>query len=134
VFAIFAALVFAGIAAIVRESRAAKAGQAAAEQRLSQAVEMANRTLSDLTIGQLPGTTAARRQIVRNTMEYLDRLAKDTSNDPRVLVALATAYVRVGEVLGNSNFSDLGDLPGSLGAIKRPSTSSVRCGAQSRRS
>lgn len=121
VFSVLALLAFAGIAAIVWESRAAKAGQAIAEQRLSQAVEMANRTLSDLngSIGQLPGTTAARRQMVRGTMEYLDRLAKDTSNDPRVLMALATAYVRVGEVLGNSNFSNLGDLPGSLGSYQK---------------
>jgi eukaryotic-like serine/threonine-protein kinase len=119
--AAFTLLAFAGIAAIVWESRAAQVGQAAAEQRLSQAVEMANRTLSDLngSIGQLPGTTEARRQIVRNTMEYLDRLAKDTGNDPRVLTALATAYVRVGEVLGNSNFSNLGDLPGSLGSYQK---------------
>jgi eukaryotic-like serine/threonine-protein kinase len=121
VFAAFTLVALAGVAAIVRESREARIGRAVAEQRLSQAVEMANRTLSDLngSIGKLPGTTEARRQMVRNTMEYLDRLAKDTGNDPRVLMALATAYVRVGEVLGNSNSSNLGDLPGSLGSYQK---------------
>jgi hypothetical protein len=121
VFSVLTLLAFAGIATIVWESRAAKAGQAVAEQRLSQAVEMANRTLSDLSgsTGQLPGTTSARKQMARKTMEYLGRLAKDTDNDPRVLMALATAYVRVGEVLGNSNFSNLGDLPGPLGSYQK---------------
>jgi tetratricopeptide (TPR) repeat protein len=121
VFALANLLVFGGIAGIVWESRRADAQRREAEQRLSQAVEMADRTLKDVnsSIASLPGTTEARRQMVRSTLEYLDGLAKDSGNDPRVQIALATAYVRVGEVLGNSDFPNLGDLPQSLATYHR---------------
>jgi tetratricopeptide (TPR) repeat protein len=52
--------------------------------------------------------------MVRSTEEYLDQLARDSRNDPRVLSALATAYVRVGEVQGNPDFTNLGDSPGAF--------------------
>jgi serine/threonine protein kinase len=114
--AALALVLIAGIAAIVRESHDAELGRRQADQRLSQAVELANRTLAEVndSISQAPGTIEARRQIVHHTMEYLDRLAHDSNNDPRVLAALTTAYLRVGDVLGNPDFPNLGDLGGSL--------------------
>jgi serine/threonine protein kinase len=121
VFALANLLIFGAITAIIWESRKAEHGRKEAEQRLSQAVEMADRTLKDVntSIAELPGTTEARREIVRSTLDYLNRLAKDSDNDPRVLTALATAYIRVGDVLGNSNFPNLGDLAGSLATYQR---------------
>jgi serine/threonine protein kinase len=114
-------LLFGGVAGIVWEARKAATERRAAEQRLSQAVEMAERTLKDVnsSIASLPGTTEARRQMVRSTLDYLNRLAKDSGDDPRVLTALATAYVRVGEVLGNPEFPNLGDVEGSLATYQR---------------
>jgi tetratricopeptide (TPR) repeat protein len=122
--AVFAAgilLTTAGICGIVWESRRADVQRREAEQRLSQAVAMAEQTLKDVnsSIASLPGTTEARRQMVRSTLDYLDRLSQDSGGDTRVLTALATAYVRVGEVLGNSDFPNLGDLPGSLATYRR---------------
>jgi serine/threonine protein kinase len=120
-FAIANILVIAAISAIVWESRRADTQRKEAEQRLSQAVEMAEHTLKEVntSIAELPGTTEARREIVRSTLDYLNRLAKDSGKDPRVLTALATAYLRVGDVLGNSNFPNLGDLSGSLATYQR---------------
>ena len=114
-------LLIAGIGAIVWESRKADIQRKAAEQRLSQAVGMAEQTLEDVngSIAFVPGTTEARRRMVRNTLDYLNQLSKDSGANPRVLTALATAYVRVGEVLGNSDFANLGDLPGSLATYQR---------------
>ncbi len=114
-------IVFAGIGGIVWESRKAGVQRRQAEQRLSQAVDMAERSLADVnnSIASLPGATEARRQMVRGTLDYLDRLARDSGNNPRVLAALATAYVRVGEVLGNSDFPNLGDLPGALATYQK---------------
>jgi serine/threonine protein kinase len=121
VFALANVLAFAGIAAIVWESRKAEVQRKEAEQRLSQAVDMAERALADVnnSISSLPGATEARRQMVRSTLEYLDRLSRDSGRNPRVLTALATAYIRVGEVLGNSDFPNLGDLPGSLATYQK---------------
>jgi serine/threonine protein kinase len=121
VFALANLLAVAGIGAIVWESRKAEVQRKEAEQRLSQAVDMAERALADVnnSIASLPGATEARRQMVRSTLEYLDRLSRDSGRNPRVLTALATAYVRVGEVLGNSDFPNLGDLPGSLATYQK---------------
>jgi serine/threonine protein kinase len=114
-------LIVAGVGGIVWESRKADVQRKEAEQRLSQAVAMAEQTLKDVnsSIASLPGTTQARRQMVHTTLDYLNTLSKDSGGDPRVLTALATAYVRVGEVLGNSDFPNLGDLPGALATYKR---------------
>lgn len=120
-FLIAGILAVAAIAAIVWESRNARIERKQAEQRLSQAVEMAERALADVnnSMASLPGATEARRQMVRSTLDYLDRLNKDSGGDARVLTALATAYVRVGEVLGNADFPNLGDLPGSLATYQK---------------
>ena len=121
VFALFNLMAFAGLTAIVWESHRADTERKAAELRLSQAVGLAEQTLEYVngSIAFLPGTIEPRRKMVRNTLDYLNQLSKDSSNDPRVLTALATAYVRVGEVLGNSDFPNLGDLPGSLATYQR---------------
>ena len=121
VFALFNVLVFAGIGGILWESHRVEIQRREAEQRLSQAVAMADKTLSEVStsIAALPGTTEARRQIVRNTLDYLDRLARDSGNDPRVLIALATAYIRVSEVLGNPDFTNLGDLSGAIATYRK---------------
>jgi tetratricopeptide (TPR) repeat protein len=118
---LFNILIVVGIGAILKESRQAERERRSAQQRLGLAVEMANRTLANVngTMAQLPGTTDARRQIVRSTEEYLDQLARDSGNDPRVLAALGTAYVRVGEVQGNPDFANLGDTAGSLATYRK---------------
>ena len=118
---LFLFLILGGMIAIVRASRNADGQRQAAELRLGQALEMANHTLTDLNsaMAQLPGTTAARRQMARSTEEYLDQLARDSGNDPRVLAALATAYVRVGEVQGNPDFTNLGDSSGALETYRK---------------
>ena len=110
-----------GITAIIWESHKAEVQRKQAEQRLSQAVDMAERALADVnnSMASLPGTTEARRQMVRNPLDYLDQLAKDSGGDPRVIMALATAYVRVGEVLGNPNTTNLGDFAGSLATYRK---------------
>ena len=114
-------LSIAGIVGIVWESHRADVQRRQAEQRLGQAVDMADQTLKDVnsSIAALPGTTEARRKMVRSTLDYLDRLSKDSGENPRVLSALATAYIRVGEVLGNPDFPNLGDEHGSLATYRK---------------
>jgi serine/threonine protein kinase len=114
-------LVLCGVAAIVWESHRADIQRREAEQRLSQAVDMADRNLKEVndSIASLPGTTEARRRLVRSTLDYLDLLSKDSGENPRVLSAMATAYVRVGEVLGNPDFPNLGDLDGALATYRK---------------
>jgi hypothetical protein len=41
------------------------------------------------------GATEARKKIAATTLEYLDQLARDSGDDTRVQLALATAYTRL---------------------------------------
>ena len=118
---LLALLLFAGIGAVIWEAREAEREKESAEQRLIQAVEIADRTLADVnnSMADLPGSTEARRQILRHTLEYLDRLDRDSGGDPRVLGALASAYAQAGKVLGNSSTANLGDLPGALATYRK---------------
>ena len=74
-----------------------------AEKRLGEVVEMANRTLFDVSgsIERLPGATEARREIIKNTLGYLDKLNTENGNDSRVVAAMAGAYNRLAQIEGN---------------------------------
>ena len=83
-----------------------------AEERLGQLVELANGTLGEArdSLEHMPGGTAARRENTRTTLEYLDKLNRDTSNDKRVLSALAYACVRLARIELDPQQPNLGNL------------------------
>jgi hypothetical protein len=93
----------AGVVLIVRAEGDAQAERHKAEQRLGQLVGLADHALFDVhdAISHLPGATAARMEIVRTTVDYLDKLSAESGNDRQVLSALASAYVRVARVQGS---------------------------------
>jgi len=113
--ALMALAAVAGVVFVVRAERDAQVERHKAEQRLGQLVELANHTLFDVhdSIEKLPGATAARIQIVRTTIDYLDKLNAESGNDAHVLSALASAYVRVARVQGSPTQPNLGDLRGA---------------------
>jgi serine/threonine protein kinase len=102
-----AALVLIGIAsaiiAIRREARRA-------EYRFQEVRKLAHTVLFDLNpqIENLAGATPARELLVRTSLEYLDTLATESSSDPGLQLELATAYEKIGDVQGNSRYSNLG--------------------------
>jgi eukaryotic-like serine/threonine-protein kinase len=115
-----AALVFltllAGVAATLREARIATANERRAEQRFNDVRQLADTLLFEVhdSIQDLPGSTAARRLIVQRSLEYLNRLAKDSGGDVSLQRELASAYERIGRVQGNPEGSNLGDTTGAL--------------------
>ncbi len=113
--ALIAIAALASVVTIVRAERDAQVQKRKAEQRLGQLVELANRALFNVhgAIEHLPGATQARLDIVRTTLEYLDRLNAESGNDGRVLSALASAYARVARVQGSPLQPNLGDLRGA---------------------
>lgn len=92
-----------------------------AERRFAQVRQLASRFLFDFhdSIAQLPGSTEARRQVVRTAIEYLDSLVKEAGGDSLLLSELATAYERVGDVQGNPYYSNLGDTKGAFESYAR---------------
>jgi eukaryotic-like serine/threonine-protein kinase len=92
-----------------------------AERRLEQMVELANRSLFDVhtAIERLPGSTNARRAIVKTTLEFLENLSRDAGRDERLRLPLAAAYYRLGDVQGYQFKPNLGDTPGALDSYRK---------------
>ncbi len=82
-----------------------------AEKRFNDVRELANSLIFEVhdSIRDLPGATAARKLILQRAQEYLDRLAADSKSDPELLRELATAYGRLGSVLGNPMDANVGN-------------------------
>jgi tetratricopeptide (TPR) repeat protein len=112
---VFALVVTGGLASILWQARQTRIQRERAEERLDDLVEVANQTLLKVhgSIERLPGATTARREIVRTTLDYLDRLNKETGNDKRILSAMASAYIRLARIEGSPLQPNLGDYPGA---------------------
>lgn len=92
-----------------------------AERRLTEMVELANRSLFDVhsAIERLPGATVARKEIVRTTLAFLENLSKEVGRDDNLRLSLATAYWRLGDVQGYAHKPNLGDMQGALVSYKK---------------
>jgi hypothetical protein len=92
-----------------------------AEQRFNDIRQLASAFLFDVhdAIQDLPGSTPARRLLVSNALEYLDKLAQDAGGVPELQRELAAAYVTVGVVQGRPLNPNLGDTPGALASYKK---------------
>jgi eukaryotic-like serine/threonine-protein kinase len=87
-----------------------------AERRFNDTRKLANSLIFEIdkAVGDLPGATAARKLLVNRALEYLDGLSKDAKGDASLERELATAYDRVGDVLGYPYAANLGDFSGAL--------------------
>jgi eukaryotic-like serine/threonine-protein kinase len=92
-----------------------------AEYRFQQVRKLAHSVLFDLNpqIENLAGATPARELLVKTSLEYLDSLAAEAGNDARLQIELATAYEKIGNVQGNSRYSNLGHPDASLESYRK---------------
>ena len=111
----------AGIVIAVGQARKAQAQRERAQERLALMVDLANRVLFDVhsSIEPLAGSTSARRNIVRTTLQYLERLSKDAPQDDSLRLATAEAYRKVGDVQGYPTHPNLGDTAGALDSYRK---------------
>ncbi len=105
-----------GVVATLREAARARTAEARARRRFDDVRRLANSFLFEFhdAIRDLPGSTPARALIVRRALEYLDDLARESAGDRTLRRELAEAYIKVGDVQGNSYMANLGDVPGAL--------------------
>jgi eukaryotic-like serine/threonine-protein kinase len=59
-------------------------------------------------IKHLPGSTQSREMVARTALEYLDSLAQESAVVPELLLELAQAYLKVGDVQGDPWAPNLG--------------------------
>jgi tetratricopeptide (TPR) repeat protein len=94
-----------GVAVAIQEARVA-------QRRFAQVRELANTFLFQFydQVSPLAGSTAVRASIVETARKYLDGLSNDAGNDTDLLVELAQAYGRLGDVQGHAGTANLGQL------------------------
>ncbi len=112
--ALLLAVLLGGIVATSRQARIA-------ERRLQGGRALANRLLLDVHDGlrDLNGSTRIRRELVANTLAYLDVLAEDSGGDPGLMEDMASAYEKVADLQGNPDEDNLGDLAGAVASYRR---------------
>jgi len=112
-FLVIAALAI-GMATTLREKRIA-------ERRFNDVRKLANSLIFEIdnSIGDLPGSTPARKLLVERALEYLDSLSRESKGDASLQAELATAYERVGDVLGYPYSANLGDFAGALQSYRK---------------
>ena len=69
-------------------------------------------------IEPLPGSTPVRQKLVKDALVYLDKLSHETS-DASLQRELVEAYVKIGNVQGNSYFPNLGDSAAALASVRK---------------
>ena len=106
--------------ATLQEQRA-RAEQARAERRFQDVRKLARSVLFEYhdAIKDLPGSTPVRARLVRDALEYLDRLATEVQGDQSLQRELAAAYERVGDVQGGTMFANLGDTGGAIDSYRK---------------
>ncbi len=92
-----------------------------ADRRFNDVRQLANSFLFEFhdAIADLPGSTPARELVVKRALEYLDSLAQESMSDKGLQRELATAYQKVGDVQGNPQIGNLGDMDGAMSSFKK---------------
>ena len=92
-----------GIAATAWQARVAA-------RRFEQVRALANKFVFEVDDELYPiaGTMKARQMLVTTSLQYLDALGAEVAGDRALSLEIARAYVKVGDVLGGQNGSNLG--------------------------
>jgi serine/threonine protein kinase len=114
-------MLIGGILAIAREVRIANIQRAKAEQRFNDVRKLANSFMFDLEneIQGLPGSTHAQEKLVKTALQYLDGLARESTDDPSLGRELAAAYQRVGDIEGRRGTQNLGNTSAALDSYRK---------------
>ncbi len=92
-----------------------------AQRRFNEARLYANALLGEFytQIQQLPGATRARGILMRETVAYLNKLAKESEGDPELQFDLAVGFRKIGDLQGASDTSNLADSGAALENYRR---------------
>jgi serine/threonine protein kinase len=92
-----------------------------ADRRVAQVRTLANSAITDMTdkLQHSSASIETQAALFHRALTYLDELRRSTGNDPRLLLELSKAYVRVGDLEG-SPFLVTRERPSP--AIRRPGT------------
>lgn len=103
------------------EAHVANQQKVLAETRFDDVRQLADSFLFDFddAIRNLRGSTPARELVVQKALDYLNRLSKETRDDPALDRDLAHAWIKVGDIQGYPYVSNLGELPAALESYEK---------------
>ena len=82
-----------------------------ADRRVTEVRALADSAISDMTnkLQHSSASTKTQAALFQSALTYLDELRRSTGNDPRLLLELSKAYVRVGDLEGSPFVANLGN-------------------------
>jgi tetratricopeptide (TPR) repeat protein len=89
--------------------------KAMADGRVKDMLHLAGNTLFEVhdAIAKLPGSVAARKTLVKTTLEYLESLQQQVGMDDEMREALCAAYYKVAMIQGDPQGASLQDFQGA---------------------
>jgi serine/threonine protein kinase len=104
----------------------------AADRKLQQVASLADSAITDMT-GKLQASSASvetRAAIFRSSLQYLSQLRQSSGDDPRLLLELSKAYMRVGDLEGSPYVANLGDSSSAVSSYQEALRTATEARAQ----
>lgn len=95
--------------------------RAKAEKRFEQVRKLANIVLFEYHdgIAQLPGATAMREKMVKDSLEFLDNLSAESLDNSELKRDIVKAYQKVGDIQGASDTGNIGKTDDALQSYQK---------------
>jgi non-specific serine/threonine protein kinase/serine/threonine-protein kinase len=108
--ALIVLLLIGGVVATSIEAAEARRQREAAERRFQEARELTRYMMFELqnSIQKLPGSTPIKADMVRHSLDYLDRIAQEKGMDDSLRLDTAEGYSELADVLGHPLRPNLG--------------------------
>jgi eukaryotic-like serine/threonine-protein kinase len=92
-----------------------------AERRVTQVRTLADKAISDMTdkLQRSSASTETQAALFNSALTYLDQLQQSNWDDPRLLLELSKAYVRVGDLDGSPFVPNLGNSNLAVGSYQK---------------
>jgi eukaryotic-like serine/threonine-protein kinase len=100
----------AGLVGTTWQAAMARRQRDLAQRRFEDVKSLAHAVVFDIhdAIVNLPGSTPARKILVRDALEYLDNLSREAKDDPALQNELGVAYGKIGDAEGRPDWPNLG--------------------------
>lgn len=112
-------ILLGGIIATAYQARLANIERTKAEQRFNEVRSLANSFIFEVNEKIDESPIKARELVVTRAIDYLDKLAAESANDPGLQSELAAAYEKVGEIQAEIFKPNLGNAGGALESQKK---------------
>jgi eukaryotic-like serine/threonine-protein kinase len=103
-----------------------------ADRRAKQVRTLADSAISDMTdkLQHSSASTETQAAIFHSALRFLDGLRKSSGDDPRLLLELSKAYVRVGDLEGSPLVADLGNSDAAVTSYQAASRVAIEANAR----